>query len=270
MTHFNRHFSGRWSSVAALLLSALILAIAVSEPASAHPEDDFCEAGAEIDPELCRKLAAANSGDARAYSPLLDDDGAVRSPLDTALMYTDIGVRHILPGGADHILFVLALFLASERLRSLIIQISAFTVAHTVTLGLAGAGFINPPAAIVEPLIALSIAFVAAENLLLREMSAWRPLVVFGFGLFHGLGFAGFVRDVGLPPGQFWSSLIGFNLGVEIGQLAVVAAALLIRQPLKLALARVGATYRAAIVAPASALIAAIGLWWAITRALGI
>ena len=192
-----------------------------------------------------------------------------RSPLDTALLYLKIGVQHILPGGADHILFVLALFLASERLRSLVVQISAFTVAHTATLGLAAAGVIEPPASIVEPLIAFSIAFVAVENIFLRDISRLRPFVVFGFGLVHGLGFAGFIREVGLPPEQFWSALIGFNVGVEAGQLAVVLAAALLSAPMKRALANSGISYRAAIVIPASALIGAIGLWWAISRVIG-
>lgn len=220
-----------------LLLAVAAMSIGAGE-ASAHPEDDFCEAGSGLDPALCRQLAAANSSDAPIVRPLLDEEGNVRSPLNTALLYLKIGVEHILPGGTDHILFVLALFLASEHMRSLIIQISAFTVAHTATLGLAAAGVIEPPASIVEPLIALSIAYVAVENLYFRDISKWRPLIVFGFGLFHGMGFAGFIRDVGLPPGQFWSSLIGFNLGVEIGQLAVVLAAALLSIPVKAALTR--------------------------------
>ena len=254
------------AAVAALFL-AFTFTTAWTGDAWAHPEDDFCEADSGLDPELCRQLAAANSGDRQATGPILDEDGNVRSPLDTALMYVKIGVQHILPGGTDHILFVLALFLASERLRSLFIQISAFTVAHTATLGLAAAGVIQPPASIVEPLIALSIAFVAIENIFLRDISKWRPAVGFGFGLFHGLGFAGFIRDVGLPPGQFWSSLIGFNLGVEFGQLSVVAAALLATTLVRRFVTNL--SYRTAIVIPASALIALVGLWWTASRTFG-
>lgn len=252
-----------------VVLFGLSVASIPIEGAQAHPEDDFCDADSGIDPALCRKLAEANSADSKQMQPLLNEQGIVRSPLNTALLYLKIGAQHILPGGTDHILFVLALFLASERMRSLIIQISAFTIAHTATLGLAAAGVIEPPASIVEPLIALSIAFVAIENLFFSDISKWRPLVVFGFGLFHGVGFAGFIRDVGLPPGQFWSSLIGFNLGVEFGQLAVVAAAALISIPVKSALTRTDFSYRTFIVIPASVVIAAIGLWWAATRALG-
>ena len=257
-------------SLLGLLIIASAMVLFPDGVAQAHPEDDFCEAGSAISPELCRQLAEANSADAPVTRPLLDEDGNVRSPLDTALMYLKIGVQHILPGGTDHILFVLALFLASERLRSLVIQISAFTVAHTATLGLAAAGVVQPPASIVEPLIALSIAYVAVENLFFRDIAKWRPLIVFGFGLFHGLGFAGFIREVGLPPGQFWSSLIGFNIGVEFGQLAVVLAAALISIPVKSLLSRGGHTYRSFVVVPASLVIAAIGLWWAVTRAFGL
>ena len=254
----------------AILFVGMLLASFPIGEAVAHPEDDFCEADSGLDPELCRKLAAANSSDAKDYSPLLDDEGNVRSAWDTAMLYIKIGVQHILPGGTDHILFVLALFLASERLRSLVIQISVFTVAHTATLGITAAGIIEPPASIVEPLIAASIAFVAIENLFFKDISKWRPFVIFGFGLFHGMGFAGFISEVGLPPEQFWSSLIGFNVGVEIGQLSVVVAALLLSIPIKKALAGANITYRAAVVVPASIIIAAIGLWWAVTRSLGI
>ena len=118
-----------------ILIFGIAISTLIGGEAAAHPEDDFCEADSGLDPELCRKLAAANSGDAKDYAPLLDEEGNVRSAWDTAMLYIKIGVQHILPGGTDHILFVLALFLASERLRSLIIQISVFTVAHTATLG---------------------------------------------------------------------------------------------------------------------------------------
>lgn len=253
-----------------IVVSGLMLASTSIKDAHAHPEDEFCEVGSGIDPALCRKLAEIDSATNDVVSPLLDNEGNARSWFDTAILYMKIGVQHILPGGLDHILFVLALFLASERMRSLIIQISAFTAAHTITLAFAASGVINPPSSIVEPLIALSIAFVAIENLFFKDMPKWRPLVVFGFGLFHGLGFAGFIRNVGLPPEQFWSSLIGFNLGVELGQLTVVIVAVILCAPLKPALVLRGYSYRSIIVMPISILIAVIGLWWAITRALGL
>ncbi|MEO1475623.1 MAG: HupE/UreJ family protein [Pseudomonadota bacterium] len=256
---------------ASLRITAILIFFALlCSDASAHPEDDFCDAGSGLHPALCQQLVEMNRSDAPIVQPLLDEAGNVRSALDTAILYFDIGLGHILPGGTDHILFVLALFLASERLRSLIIQISAFTVAHTATLGLAAAGVINAPGSIVEPLIALSIAFVAIENLYFKDISAWRPLIVFGFGLFHGMGFAGFISEVGLPPEQFWSALIGFNVGVEIGQLAVVAAALALSIPIKRALRGYNLTYRRTVVQPASIAIALVGLWWAVSRSFGL
>lgn len=272
-TNFNRAIDrqamaclGRYARITLLLLCCALLHFG----AEAHPEDDFCDGDSKLNPALCQQLAEANRSATELFRPLLDEEGNIRSAWDTATLHFQIGIDHILPGGTDHILFVLALFLASERLRSLIIQISAFTVAHTATLGLAAAGLINPPASIVEPLIALSIAFVAIENLYFKDISKWRPLVVFGFGLFHGMGFAGFITEIGLPPGQFWSALIGFNIGVEVGQLAVVIAALLLSIPIKRVLKSTQLTYRTVIVQPASILIAVIGLWWAVARSFGL
>ena len=238
--------------------------------AHAHPDDEFCHTNSGMDRELCRQLAAMDSGDATEFRPLLDEEGNQLTATQSAWYFLKIGVDHILPGGTDHILFVLALFLAAQSLKNLAIQISVFTVAHTVTLGLTAAGVIQPPASIVEPLIALSIAVVAIENLFSQTLSRWRMLIIFGFGLFHGMGFAGFVSEIGLPPEQFWPSLIGFNIGVEIGQLAVVFAAVLISIPLKPMLAGPRYTYRNVVIIPASLVIAVIGTWWAITRSLGM
>lgn len=236
----------------------------------AHPEDDFCGPDSGIDPALCRQLSTLNSSEAALTHPLVGADGEALSPLGAALFFLKVGVQHILPGGADHILFVLALFLAAPHLRSLVLQISAFTVAHTVTLALVVAEVIEPPAAIVEPLIALSIAFVAIENLVFKGVPAWRYPIVFGFGLFHGMGFAGFIREIGLPPDQFWPSLVGFNIGVEIGQLAVVFVAAGLSVLLRRQAGISDATYQQAIVRPGSLLIAACGLWWVITRSAGL
>lgn len=251
----------------------LMLLLSVANFVFAHPEDEFCTPGEDgLDPALCAALAELNmaEGDVAQVElqPLLDASGEERGFWSTFGLYIKIGVGHILPDGADHILFVLAIFLASTRLRALVIQVSAFTVAHTVTLALAASGVISPSADIVEPLIAFTIAFVAIENLFFKDMTRWRPAVVFLFGLVHGMGFAGFFGELGLPPGQFWSALIGFNVGVEIGQLAVIAFAAVIG----IALRRIlkdpeGATrYRIYAVRPGSLLIGMTGLWWAITR----
>ena len=182
--------------------------------------------------------------------------------LVSATRYIRLGFEHILPYGADHILFVLGLFLLDTRLRPLLWQISAFTLAHSVTLALAVLGVVALPPRLVETLIAASIAYVAIENLLTDRLHVWRPLLVFAFGLLHGLGFAGVLGELGLPDDGLIVALLAFNVGVELGQLAVIV----------LAFACVGwlrrrDDYRRLVVIPLSALIAAIGLWWAFERA---
>lgn len=247
--------------------------ISALDDALGHPEDEFCVPGpGSLDPALCEALSELDSPDASDAQPgpVLDDTGEERGVVATAALYVSIGVRHILPDGLDHILFVLALFLSSTRIRALVIQISTFTVAHTVTLGLAAAGVISPQAGIVEPLIAATIAFVAVENIFLSDMPRWRPIFVFMFGLIHGLGFAGFFGDLGLPTGQFWSALVGFNIGVEIGQLSVIAVAFVLAYGLRRWLPATSrdTTYRRWIVVPVSLCIAVIGLWWTVERIL--
>lgn len=176
--------------------------------------------------------------------------------------YTGLGFTHILPLGLDHILFVLGLYLLSLRLRPLLFQVTAFTLAHTFTLALGLYGVVTVSPAIVEPLIALSIVYVAVENILTRDLTPWRPFVVFGFGLLHGLGFAGVLHEIGLPPDDFLTGLIAFNIGVELGQLSVIAIAFL-------------ATglwfgskvwYRQRVVYPGSVAIACVGLYWTVER----
>jgi len=255
-----------------LLLTLLLL---VSSVVHAHPEDEFCTPGEDgLDPALCAALAELNMAESDVnqvdLKPLLDETGEERGFWSTAGLYVTIGVGHILPDGADHILFVLAIFLASTRLRALVIQVSSFTVAHTATLALAASGVITPSSSVVEPLIAFTIAFVAIENLFFKDMTKWRPAVVFLFGLVHGMGFAGFFGELGLPPGQFWSALIGFNIGVEIGQLAVILTAAVVGVFLRWMLKDPeGATrYRKFAVRPGSLLIGVTGLWWAVTRLL--
>lgn len=179
----------------------------------------------------------------------------------TLLTYGRLGFVHILPLGLDHILFVLGLFFLSARWKPLLWQVTTFSLAHSLTLGLSIYGLVSAPGWLVEPLIAASIACVAVENLLVRELTPWRPFVVLGFGLLHGLGFAGVLAELGLPRASFMSALVGFNLGVEAGQLAVLA----------LAFAAVGwlgqrVWYRQRIAAPASVLIAVAGAYWTATR----
>ena len=179
-----------------------------------------------------------------------------------ARQYLWLGFTHIVPHGLDHMLFVLGLFLLSGRLRTVLAQVSAFTVAHSITLGLSIYGLIAVPSAVVEPLIAVSIVYVALENLLLCELKPWRIALVFAFGLLHGLGFAGALRELGLPRAEFMTALLTFNVGVEAGQLAVIAAAFAI----------VGwhcrsqSWYRQRVVVPASLLIACTALYWTVER----
>lgn len=174
------------------------------------------------------------------------------------------GFEHIIPKGLDHILFVLGLFFFSLRLSPLLWQVTAFTLAHTVTLALAAMGVVAIPASIVEPLIAASIVYVAVENIFGgRGQVGWpRIALVFGFGLLHGLGFASVLSDVGLPEGRFVLALIGFNIGVELGQLAVIAAAFVLTA---LPFGRKD-WYRSAIAVPASLAIAGVGAWWTFER----
>jgi hypothetical protein len=189
----------------------------------------------------------------------------VRTTADVFRDYTVLGFTHILPKGLDHILFVLGIFLLSVHWRPLLYQVTAFTVAHSITLALSLYGVISLPASVVEPLIALSIVYVAVENIVVGELRPWRVWVVFGFGLLHGLGFAGVLTELGLPAGEFLPALIAFNVGVELGQLAVILLALL----------TVGLWfrdrpwYRARIVIPGSLLIAATGAYWTIERIAG-
>jgi hypothetical protein len=172
-----------------------------------------------------------------------------------------LGFTHILPEGLDHILFVLGLFFFATYFRPLFIQITAFTIAHSITLGLSLFGVVSLSSRIVEPLIALSIAVVAIENIFFRKLRPSRFLIVFGFGLIHGLGFAGVLKSLGLPANQFLKVLVSFNLGVEGGQLAVVAMAAALtgwmwKKP----------WYFKRVVVPVSALIAAVGLFWFVQR----
>jgi hypothetical protein len=203
-------------------------------------------------------------GEVSAALPLSGEPVAA-SGLQVFGQYVTLGFTHILPKGLDHILFVLGLFLLSTRLAPLLWQVTAFTLAHTITLGLSMYGVVSLSPAIVEPLIAASIVYVAVENLVTARLHAWRVLVVFGFGLLHGLGFAGVLTEIGLPREQFVTGLVAFNLGVELGQLSVIAlGALLLGYAW-----RARPWYRGRVVMPASALIALTGLYWTVERVLG-
>ena len=197
------------------------------------------------------------------HSPPLSLKPEPRSAFQVFVRYGKLGFLHILPKGLDHILFVLGLFLFCRQWKPLLWQVSAFTVAHTITLALSSYKLVTLPSGPVEVLIALSIVYVAVENMATRELKAHRLGVVFAFGLLHGLGFAGVLGELGLPRGQFAPALISFNIGVELGQLAVIALAFL-----AVGWFRGHANYRKLVVIPLSALIGLTGLFWVIQRAL--
>jgi len=181
---------------------------------------------------------------------------------EIARQYFGLGFTHIVPKGLDHILFVLGIFFLSARWRSILLQVTTFTLAHSITLGLTMYGIVSLPARVVEPMIALSIVYVAIENLVTSDLKPWRLALVFSFGLLHGMGFAGVLRELGLPPSQFLTALLAFNAGVEAGQLSVIAfvfaAVAYWRSDRR--------TYRRFVVQPASFAIALIGLYWTVQR----
>ena len=181
---------------------------------------------------------------------------------DVVWFYLKLGIAHIVPSGIDHILFVVALCLLNTKLRTILWQATAFTVAHSITLALSMKGVITLPADIVEPLIALSIVFVAVENILISELKVWRILIVFMFGLIHGLGFAAALNEIGLPRNKFFTSIISFNAGVEIGQIMVILSVFL------LLIFPLGNKpwYKKRIVYPISMLIALIAAYWILQR----
>lgn len=187
---------------------------------------------------------------------------ARQSTPEVILSYIGIGFEHIVPRGLDHILFILGLFLLSSRLKPLLWQVTMFTVAHTITLALAMNNIVNLPATVVEPLIALSIAYVGVENILARSLHKSRLVLVFLFGLLHGMGFAGVLTDFGMPQDDFAVALISFNVGVELGQLAVISIAfLLLRMWFKSR-----EIYHRMVVVPGSAFISVVGFYWFLDR----
>jgi hydrogenase/urease accessory protein HupE len=177
---------------------------------------------------------------------------------EIAAQYLQLGFRHVIQG-LDHILFVLGIFLLATQLKPVLVQVTSFTVAHSVTLGLTMYGILSLSPRIVDPLISFSIAYVAIENIVVGRLTPWRPAVVFGFGLFHGMGFAGALRELRVPHGQFLPALVSFNVGIELAQLSIIAAAFV-----SVAMWRHKPWYRSRVVLPASVAIAATGLLWTI------
>ena len=240
---------------------------------------------ADVNP-MHRGLLKIEAG-ALAHSAVLDPGAgtpqrftlAEASAWRTLATYVGQGVWHIWIG-IDHILFLVALLLPTVLWREsgrwvaaqafgpvfwdVLKVVTGFTAAHSITLTLATLGWVSLPSRPVESVIAASVALAAANNL--RPVVGGRRWVVaFGFGLVHGFGFAGALAELGLPPGAMALSLLGFNLGVELGQLAIVALFL----PLAFAL-RGTRFYRRAVLVGGSACIVVLALWWFVERAFGI
>lgn len=176
--------------------------------------------------------------------------------------YLVLGYEHIIPLGFDHILFILCVFFLNKNIRQIILQASMFTVAHSITLGLAMYGIIKPPTNIVEPLIAISIVFLAIENIYSSKVEPWRMVMVFLFGMVHGMGFAGALSQLGMPQYAFATALISFNVGVELGQLSIILL-------MYFCVSRLFSEqwwYRRRIVIPASLAIAMVAGYWTIER----
>lgn len=239
----------------------------LQEYIASHPEATPAEISAYADvntPEF-----AARFPDKEKLFSLLRDQNT--NFFDNFYDFAKLGINHIL-SGQDHILFVISLLLAVSQLRQIIKLTGSFTIAHSITLVLAGSGILTLPSRVVEPLIAISIAYVAlltafrdsvAQHPFFSKLSGERVGAVFFFGLFHGLGFAGLLQELRIPAERFASSLFAFNVGIELGQLSIVALVL----PF-LYIAQDTAWYPKARTY-LSVYIGAIGLFWAAQRIIG-
>ena len=168
------------------------------------------------------------------------------------------GVHHILIG-PDHLLFLIGLLLLGGTLGRLLLIVTGFTIAHSITLTLAALNLVSPPASVIEPAIALSIIYVGVDNLMVRKGRDLRPWIALAFGLIHGFGFANVLREMDLPPRALGWSLLSFNIGVEIGQLCVVIAAAALLAGIRAWNPEAG---RRVAVAGSVAVIAAGGFWF--------
>ena len=175
--------------------------------------------------------------------------------------YLELGFTHILPGGLDHILFVAGLFLLAIRWKPLLAQITCFTLAHSITLAVAALDIFTLPSSLVEPLIALSIVYVGLENILRANLSKTRLAVVFLFGLLHGMGFANVLLELDITGRELVPSLLFFNIGVELGQIAVLCGAFC-----AVGRFRHWRHFKKAILIPGSAIISLVALFWTLQR----
>ncbi len=183
--------------------------------------------------------------------------------IDTILFYLKMGFTHVLPLGFDHVLFVVCLFFFTTSVRTVVLQCTIFTFAHSLTLIMVAYGFLLPNSAIIEPLITFSILFTAIENIVHSKMNPWRLVIIFVFGLVHGLGFATGLLSLYLPESQILSSVLSFNLGVELGQIAILFTLFILVYKIKQK-----KWYTERVVYPISSLIACTALYWTLVRIL--
>lgn len=208
--------------------------------------------------DLTQLTGAIPTGATRGSVPAEGGSGHL---LSTIWSFAKQGFSHVVPDGLDHMLFVLGLFFLGRNWRPMLLQVSAFTLAHSATLALVTFGYISAPSRIIEPLIAATIAFVAFENLWKARYTHQRLLLVFAFGLVHGMGFASALADLSIPKGSLLAALGGFNLGVEGGQIAVISGAFLLTGGILDA-----QKFRRWVAVPGSVLIGLTGLFWAVQR----
>lgn len=184
--------------------------------------------------------------------------------IDNIIQYLPLGFTHVIPLGFDHILFILTLFFLNSKIQSVIIQCSVFTLAHSLSLGLAASGCILPNSNYIEPLIAFSILYTAIENIVLTRVNPFRLAIIFVFGLIHGMGFASALQQLGIPKEEFFTSLFSFNIGVELGQIVVILLAYFLISKWFAA----KSWYKERVVYPLCSLIGCISLYWLIERIL--
>ncbi|MFZ5478950.1 MAG: HupE/UreJ family protein [Myxococcota bacterium] len=236
--------------------------VEIAAPIACEPGPRTYDAGflARMEPGH-RHVVASDAGPVATLDvahPTATLDGTSHAG-EVALAFTREGIAHIW-AGYDHLLFLAGLLLAAPGLRAMLLVVTGFTLAHSITLSLAATGVLTLPPSLVEPAIAASIAYVGIENFW-NPTPKRRALVTFALGLVHGFGFAGALAELGLPRGQLAVALATFNLGVELGQAAVVALVL----PLLLWLRR-WPWWQARAVPAASIGVTVAGLWWLVER----
>ncbi len=218
----------------------------------------------ELGPLIFRDFSTEKNNSNKASSQWLkagEETGPI--PIYGATMATSTkvwsgiqqGIKHIIPGGLDHILFVLGLFFFSYKIGPLLSQVTIFTVAHSITLILGSLGYIKISPVFVEAVIAASIVWIGLENVIRTKLNVSRIGIIFCFGLLHGLGFANMFNQIGLEGSDYLTNLFSFNIGVEVGQLIVLTPVILITP----VLSRIS-WYRAVLSIPASILIALVGI----------